>query len=520
MNNIHDKFNGDLDVKIDEMHHLMLSLRAGLESSPMIWPQRAQILASQPISPVIKTIEERRESYPFQGERFEQAIPGKSASHQTPQRTPELSDSEFSANSARSSDRFGEGYQINGRESLLIPLDHQYRLKETSPQYERSRQPSNSSAGSRHSPDAIPFSPYSTYKRRSDRSPNLLPSHPNMLPLPVLNLESEVPNAPQKDYHDSNPKGNQKCDDKDPWKAFATISEQELFKRQLFTNAAVLCEVRAKSIEYTQPDETQPGEWRMVDACPSCSVYLVRKQHNLTSGAIRYSTSIWALSDDGSVRVEQCLADGEEMIPYTIWGNDAKAVLRVQAELKFHDITLDATPVYRARTSWVNYCFEHDRAATLFQNAIMGRTLLLTVKTKATMRLHDGISGAFAFAEQLCGLENLRIFQDPSSGACLALLHYSPHFRDGYMVFPLNSFRKPLTIKEGGDNTIRIKGLDIPLDNSKMLQRRDLASPTSKPKSTKYIAGAKIEFSTAMDKLLFKEKFREIQEEMFSMREP
>lgn len=134
------------------------------------------------------------------------------------------------------------------------------------------------------------------------------------------------------------------------------------------------------------------------------------------------------------------------------------------------------------------------------------------------MRLHDGISGAFAFAEQLCGLENLRIFQDPSSGACLALLHYSPHFRDGYMVFSLNSLRKPLTIKDDGENTIRLKGLDIPLDNSKMLQRRDSATLASKPKSAKYIVGAKIEFSTAMDKFLFKETFREIQEEMFSTR--
>ena len=133
------------------------------------------------------------------------------------------------------------------------------------------------------------------------------------------------------------------------------------------------------------------------------------------------------------------------------------------------------------------------------------------------MRLHDGISGAFAFAEQLCGLENLRIFQDSGSGACLALLHYSPHFRDGYMVFALNSLRKPLTIKDDGENTIKLKGLDIPLDNSKMLQRRDSATPASKPKGAKYITGAKIEFSTAMDKLLFNEKFREIQEEMFSM---
>ena len=62
------------------------------------------------------------------------------------------------------------------------------------------------------------------------------------------------------------------------------------------------------------------------------------------------------------------VADGEEVIPYTVWGNESKVVLRIPAELKFHDITRDATPVYRARTTWINYCFEHERGTRITWN--------------------------------------------------------------------------------------------------------------------------------------------------------
>ena len=53
--------------------------------------------------------------------------------------------------------------------------------------------------------------------------------------------------------------------------------------------------------------------------------------------------------------------DGEEIIPYTVWGNDAKVVLRVPTELKFRDTAEDSNPLQSARTSWVNYIFEHER---------------------------------------------------------------------------------------------------------------------------------------------------------------
>jgi formamidopyrimidine-DNA glycosylase len=65
----------------------------------------------------------------------------------------------------------------------------------------------------------------------------------------------------------------------------------------------------------------------------------------------------------------------------------------------------------------------------------MGKTLLLSVRTNKTLRVHDGIAGTFAYQEQMCALENLRIWKDQDSNGVLAMIHYTPQFRDGYMRF-------------------------------------------------------------------------------------
>ena len=130
------------------------------------------------------------------------------------------------------------------------------------------------------------------------------------------------------------------------------------------------------------------------------------------------------------------------------------------------------------------------------------------------MRIHDGLTGAFAYAEQLCGLENLRVFQDQSTGGVLAIIHYTLQFRDGYMAFSLNSSQENVSIRDDGENTIKIKGLAIPLDAAaKTVLQRPNSAPEKKKGGVKYIAGAKIEFYTAMDKALFMAKFREVRVE-------
>ena len=155
--------------------------------------------------------------------------------------------------------------------------------------------------------------------------------------------------------------------------------------------------------------------------------------------------------------------------------------------------------------------------ASSFQSALVGKTLLLSVQTKRTMRIHEGITGTFAFAEQLCGLENLRLFQDPQNGAVLAMLHYSPQFHDGYLAFYLNSTRNPLRIRDEDEKTIRVKGLNIVIDDKASILRResttDMAVTPKSPKlkGERNIKSVKIEFYTPAEKQLFKDKFREIQ---------
>ena len=65
----------------------------------------------------------------------------------------------------------------------------------------------------------------------------------------------------------------------------------------------------------------------------------------------------------------------------------------------------------------------------------MGKTLLMSLKTHKTLRVHEGVTGSFAFQEQMCALENLRVWQDPDTNGVLAMVHFTPQFKDGYLAF-------------------------------------------------------------------------------------
>ncbi len=71
----------------------------------------------------------------------------------------------------------------------------------------------------------------------------------------------------------------------------------------------------------------------------------------------------------------------------------------------------------------------------MFQSALMGMTLLASIKTRKTLRVHEGLTGSFAYQEQMCALENLRIWQDPETHGVVAMLHFTPQFKDGYLAF-------------------------------------------------------------------------------------
>jgi hypothetical protein len=59
------------------------------------------------------------------------------------------------------------------------------------------------------------------------------------------------------------------------------------------------------TVEYTIPDEENPPDLKMVQGSAECQLFLVTKRHKLSSGVLRFTTSIWALSDDKNVRVQQ-----------------------------------------------------------------------------------------------------------------------------------------------------------------------------------------------------------------------
>lgn len=140
----------------------------------------------------------------------------------------------------------------------------------------------------------------------------------------------------------------------------------------------------------------------------------------------------------------------------------------------------------------------------------MGKTLILTLKTKRTLRVHDGFTGAFAFQEQLCGLENIRLWQD-DNGDVLAMIHYSPQFRDGYLTFHVGySSRKRIHFKDDGDRSVRIKGLGVELNGDNRRESIE-AGKSRSPRLSRKITAVKIEFLDDVDKRIFLNKLREIQ---------
>lgn len=152
--------------------------------------------------------------------------------------------------------------------------------------------------------------------------------------------------------------------------------------------------------------------------------------------------------------------------------------------------------------------------ATLFQNELMGRTLVGVFKTEKTLRVHEGLSGVLAYQEQMCGMENLRLWADPDNGGILAMIHFSAHFRPGYLAFYLNSSAFPVRVKDEGGKEVKIKGLKIPLDKDKAGVGGRRGSESGRAEGKKWVTGAKVEFASDVEKFLFIEKVKEVQQTM------
>jgi hypothetical protein len=130
------------------------------------------------------------------------------------------------------------------------------------------------------------------------------------------------------------------------------------------------------------------------------------------------------------------------------------------------------------------------------------------------MRIHEGLTGAFSYAEQMCGMENLRIWEDNDTAAVIAMIHFSAHFKAGYLAFYINSSASPIRVKEEGSRELKIKGLNVPLVD----RRKDSAVAMGKGEDKKKIVqGAKIEFASEAEKKEFVSLVKECQMRMLDL---
>jgi hypothetical protein len=74
--------------------------------------------------------------------------------------------------------------------------------------------------------------------------------------------------------------------------------------------------------------------------------------------------------------------------------------------------------------------------------------------------------------EQMCAMENLRVWEEEETGGKLATIHYSAQYREGYMKFYLNDAKWPIVVKDEGHKHLRIRGLRIQ-DNQYTLKQRE-----------------------------------------------
>ncbi|KAL9035683.1 MAG: hypothetical protein Q9214_006468 [Letrouitia sp. 1 TL-2023] len=240
--------------------------------------------------------------------------------------------------------------------------------------------------------------------------------------------------------------------------------------------------------------------------------------------------------------------DGQ-VIPYTLWPNTTKVIIRRPSSLRFFppSTSLEPTvqPLKKRKTNWTTYIFPDEQSSSLFQSTLMAPLqLLLSLPTTRTVRLHpSAFKRTFSSKVQLCGLENLRLWHDSTDPTALVcMIHYAPSFRparsegggdsasaaavvpgaEDYLVFRLYAPPKnTVRIREAGERGVKIKGLDIRVEDEeggrKARQRRkgkergkaELMEEEAYGRGN--IEKVKVEFESGAEKKRFLEMTREVQ---------
>ena len=368
-----------------------------------------------------------------------------------------------------------------------------------------------------------PATPSSFFNRsRSESKPN--PSRPSSRPQTAKSPKDDAPLA-------------------------SALSSLATFEKALFRNAAILCDVRGKQVEYAKhlPDEPDPRyNTEMVEAVGTSRICVIRKRENREHGGTRVVTSIWALSEDGEVRCQQRLSEATETVPYCSYFQPEKvSIAEGEMALKLHGDNWGDQVKQEFKTNWINYIFASENDAIEFQSAVFGRMLLGSYQTLKTTVIHDGLMGTFAFEEQFANIDILRLWEDDgvatpgAQGGVMALMHISSNFGEGWAKWWMNSSKQPVRIKADSYKWARLKGLDItvvkpgtsPTTADKLrrsstidegLQRMDTkdsigAKSPGKKAPVKTVKGVRVEFKDENERKLFLDTSKRIQERLSSL---
>ena len=587
INSIHERVNGDLGDKIDDLHRIIMSI-ANSTPSLVARDRTLEAHARRISSSTVSTLE----NTDIAGSSRMLEAPPPRSSNILPARQPDATprdsvqpspvviasrpkkhdsagnsnmDWEFETGSppqARGSigSALDDNQDYSRRSNLMSSTPESLRRNSRLPRPESTTLPGlfhpvpeeDAVAGSSHSPNSLARTDtWGSLSGRPVLPPPALPPSPNDRQPPATPSSffgrsvSEGKSNPNRPL--SRPQTAKSIKDDAP--RSPALSTLAAFEKQLFRNAAILCDVRGKQVEYAKylPDEPDPRyNTEMVEAAAACRICVIRKRENREHGGFRVVTSIWALSEDGAVRCQQRLSESTETVPYCSYFQPEKvSIAEGEMALRLHGEKWGDQLKEEFKTNWINYIFATDNDAVAFQSAVFGRLLLGSYQTLKTTVIHDGFKGTFAFEEQFANIEMLRLWEDDgvatpgAQGGVMALMHISSNFGEGWSKWWMNSSKQPVRIKTDSYKWARLKGLDVtvvkpgtsPLAAEKLrrsstidegLQRSDTKESTGakspgKKSPVKTVKGVRVEFKDENERNLFLDTAKRVQERLFSL---
>ena len=243
VDDMHDKLNGDLNDKINEMHHLMLSM-ASVDSTQRAWSSRSESVASSAGAPLEELQRAQLNSLPTANVKPSDGSSPDIKPQHTRREEVGLDDHVSSSRppplDVASAWRAGDSH-IDRPESSLVPLGGCMSLfGEAPPQYEKNRQaPQSSPRSSSGSKQALETD---AHRRPSDLPSPISPASPMMLPFQALQSDQEE-NATRANPYDFTMVTATEPAPTHLTKTTTTEAQYLAFEKAITQDAAVLCQV-------------------------------------------------------------------------------------------------------------------------------------------------------------------------------------------------------------------------------------------------------------------------------------